>query len=409
MKVLVSAYACMPNMGSEPAVGWNMVRALARQHQLWVIVPEDNSPNIEAELTDNPLPRVQFVYYDLPIWVRWWNKDRKGVQLHYYLWQIGIYFRVKKLHREIGFDLIHHVTYCRYWNPSFIALLPVPFIWGPVGGGESTPKSLWKAYSFLEKIYERVRNLARWIGERDRFVKKTAKRSLLAFASTEETAIRLQQLQAKKVIVRGQCGLNREEIDLLENLPSAPPFPIRFVSIGRILHWKGFQLGMEAFAMAGIEGAEYWIIGEGSYQKSLAKQAAKLGISSQVKFYGWLSQSEAWLKLAQCHILIHPSLHESGGLVCLEAMAAGKPVICLNLGGPGIMVTEETGFKVATANLNEVVHNLAETMTVLARNSELRNNMGQAGQNLVKQKYNWDVNANFWLQLYQQINSNNSR
>lgn len=409
MNVLVSAYACMPNMGSEPAVGWNMVQVLAKQHQLWVIVPEDNSPNIEAELAKNPLPGVQFVYYDLPIWLRWWNKNRRGVQLHYYLWQIGIYFKVKKLHREIGFDLIHHVTYCRYWNPSFIALLPVPFIWGPVGGGESTPKALWKTYSFREKTYETVRNLARWIGENDWFVKKTAKHSLVAFASTEETAIRLQKLKAKKVIVMGQCGLDRQEIDFFQSLPTAPSSPIRFVSIGRILHWKGFQLGIEAFAMASIEQAEYWIIGEGPYKNSLAKQSVELGISSQVKFYGWLPQSEAWLKLSQCHVLIHPSLHESGGLVCLEAMAAGKPVICLDVGGPAIMVTEETGFKIATANLDEVVHNLAKKMTLLARDSELRNTMAKAGEERVKQKYSWDMNANFWWELYQQINSNNSR
>ena len=45
-------------------------------------------------------------------------------------------------------------------------------------------------------------------------------------------------------------------------------------------------------------------------------------------------------------MLIHPSLHDSGGWVCLEAMAAGRPVICLDLGGPGLQVTEKTGIKV---------------------------------------------------------------
>ncbi|MDY6802775.1 MAG: glycosyltransferase family 4 protein [Cyanobacteriota bacterium] len=403
MKVLISSYACMPNVGSEPAVGWNMVQILAKRHQLWVITREENRPGIEAELIKNPCAGASFIYYDLPPWARWWYREKRGLQLHYYLWQIGIYSVAKKLHREICFDLMHHVTYCRYWNPSFIALLPVPFIWGPVGGGESTPKALWKAYSFREKNYEAVRDLARWLGERDRFVKITAQRSTFAFASTEETASRLRLLKAKEIKVVEQCGLQQEEIDFLEKLPPAPSSPIKFISIGRVLHWKGFQLGLQAFALAELEEAEYWIVGEGPYQKSLRQQAEKLGISSQVKFWGWLSRDDTWRKLAECNVLVHPSLHESGGLVCLEAMAAGRPVVCLDLGGPAIMVTEETGFKIAASCVDEAVHQLAETMTILAGNPDLRISMGEAGQERIKQTYNWSVKTNFWMQLYEEL------
>ncbi|OZH52752.1 glycosyl transferase family 1 [Hydrocoleum sp. CS-953] len=403
MKILISSYACMPYTGSEPAVGWNMVQVLAKRHQVWVITREDNRPSIEAELIENPCPGAYFIYYDLPPWARWWYKKNRGVQLHYYLWQIGIYFIAKKLHREIGFDMMHHVTYCRYWNPSFIALLPVPFIWGPVGGGESTPKQLWKAYNFREKIYETVRDFARWLGERDSFVKITAERSTFAFATTEETASRLRLLKAKKVKVLEQCGLQQGEIDFLQRLPSAPSSPIRFISIGRILHWKGFQLGFQAFAMAKLDQAEYWVVGEGPYQKSLREQAEKLGISSQVKFWGWLARDETWHKLGDCHVLLHPSLHESGGLVCLEAMAARRPVVCLDLGGPGKMVTEETGFKIVATYVDEIVSKLADAMTVLARNSDLRMRMGKAAEERIKETYNWRVKANLWMNLYEEV------
>lgn len=298
---------------------------------------------------------------------------------------------------------MHHVTYCRYWNPSFIALLPVPFIWGPVGGGESTPKQLWKAYNFREKIYETVRDFARWLGERDRFVKITAERSTFAFATTEETASRLRLLKAKKVKVLEQCGLQQGEIDFLQRLPSAPSSPIRFISIGRILHWKGFQLGFQAFALAKLDRAEYWVVGEGPYQQSLYQQAEKLGISSQVKFWGWLARDETWHKLGDCHVLLHPSLHESGGLVCLEAMAARRPVVCLDLGGPGKMVPEETGFKIVATYVDEIVSKLADAMTVLARNSDLRMRMGKAAEERIKQTYNWRVKANLWMNLYEEL------
>ena len=60
----------------------------------------------------------------------------------------------------------------------------------------------------------------------------------------------------------------------------------------------------------------------------------------------------------------------SGGWTCLEAMAAGRPVVCLDLGGPATQVTEETGIKVPAPVPNQAVSGLAEAMTRLARDSE---------------------------------------
>ena len=93
--------------------------------------------------------------------------------------------------------------------------------------------------------------------------------------------------------------------------------------------------------------------------------------------------------LEDCHVLVHPSLHDSGGMVCMEAMAAGRPVVCLDLGGPGIQVTSKTGFKVAATTPNEAVNDMAVAMTQLAENEELRNSMSQAGKNHVRQNYSW--------------------
>ena len=67
----------------------------------------------------------------------------------------------------------------------------------------------------------------------------------------------------------------------------------------------------------------------------MEKLARELGITANVKFWGGIRRAQVLEKLAECDVLIHPSLHESGGWVCLEAMAAGRPVVCLDLGGPG--------------------------------------------------------------------------
>ena len=90
LRVLISAYACEPNKGSEPGIGWNMTKQIARYHEVWIITRANNRSVIEEDLKKKPLPNVHFCYYDLPFWCGFWKKAYGGLYLYYYLWQIGI-------------------------------------------------------------------------------------------------------------------------------------------------------------------------------------------------------------------------------------------------------------------------------------------------------------------------------
>ncbi|MBE9004347.1 glycosyltransferase family 4 protein [Fortiea sp. LEGE XX443] len=406
MKILVSAYACRPKMGSEPGVGWNMVQELAQKcGNVWVITRRDNQQSIEAEISKISVLGMNFVYHDLPAWARWWNRGQTALYFHYYFWQIGAYFLARKLHQENNFDLVHHVTYGRYCFPSFLSLLPIPFVWGPLGGGEAAPKSFWRDFHWSGKVYESLRDWSRWIGERDPFVKMTAKKSAVAIVCTSETADCVSALGAKRIErVLGQTGVNRQDIAQLEQYAvSHYQAPIRFISMGRLLHWKGFHLGLNAFAAANLEHGEYWIVGDGPERNRLEALAKELGISERVRFVGSIPREQALRILGESCALIHPSLHDFSPTVCIEAMAASRPVICLNLGGPAFQITEETGFRIASNTPEGAVQGLAEAIIRLAQDPELRIKMGQAGQKRVSELYRWDIKAKSLVQLYEDI------
>ena len=404
MKVLMSAYSCEPGQGSERGVGWNVVREVANHHEVWVLTrPDESKEAIEAELAGS-IPNLHFVYFTLPIWGGGWRWGANGaMQIHYYFWQIQAYFVARQLHRQIGFDVIHHVTFVKYSNPSFLSLLRVPFVWGPVGGGESAPMAFWRDFSWRAKTYETVRSLSRWLGEHDPFVYLTAKNSAIVRATTKDTAQRLNKLGVEKVEILPGIGLSEEEITKLEACPPQEDETlVRFVSIGRLLHWKGFHLGLRAFAQAKLANAEYWIIGDGPERDRLKALAQELE-AQQVKFLGMLPREETLNRLGECHVLVHPSLHDSGGGVCLEAMAAGRPVICLGIGGPAVLVTEKTGIIVLAQEPHQTVRDLAKAITCLAENSALRFRMGTAGQRLVRENYSWQTKGKNLAQLYEKI------
>lgn len=403
LKVLVSAYACKPNMGSEPGVGWNIVQELAKHHQVWVLTREENRAAIEEYCNENTQDNLTFIYCDPPGLAKY----LKYAQVpHYYFWQLGAYAVAKRLHQQITFDIAHHVTYVRYSTPSFLTLLPIPFIWGPVGGGESTPSGFWQDFSLKARVYEFLRTATHRIGEIDPFAKVTARRSALARATTEETARRLQLMGANKVQTCSALGLSQSELSMLGGFSVLRTNTIRFISIARLLHWKGLHLSLRAFAQANLPpNVEYWILGDGPERQALENLASELGICDRVQFLGALPRSETLQQLAQCYALIHPSLHDSGGLVCLEAMAAGRPVICLNTGGPATQVTAQTGIKVPVHYPQQVVADLADAMAKLAKDPSLCVRMSQAGQQHVREHFSWETKGKQLAQLYVELAS----
>lgn len=404
LRILVSAFYCEPRKGSEEGVGWNMAREIARHHDVWVLTRVKNRLSIEAETSRIPIPGLHFVYCDLPRWGRWWARGQLlEWHLYYYLWQVYVYFIARRLHRKIRFDLVHHVTFVKYWIPSFLSRLPMPFVWGPVGGGESAPKSFWRDFRFKAKISESLRDLGRRLGEYDPSVASTARQSAIALATTGETAARMTRLGAKGVRIFSQSGLSGEEIEHLSLRRMDNETPLRFISIGRLLHWKGFHLGLRAFAKADLPGeVEYWVVGDGPERRNLEALVRKLGVEDRVIFWGALPREETLVKLKECDILVHPSLHDSGGLVCLEAMAAGCPVICLRLGGPDVLLTEETGLKVPAQAPDQAERDLSDAISRLARDPDLRIRMGEAARRRVNEVFDWEAKGRVWQEFYEE-------
>lgn len=405
LKILISAYSIAPHVGSEPAVGWNTVKELSQHHDLWVITRSDRAEKIEPEIQQNPLPNVTFIYYDLPYWMRFWRVKQRGQRVHYQLWQMAIRPLMKKLHEQVGFDLTQHVTYVKYWAPSFLALLPPPFVWGPVGGGESIPGPFYKTLTPSGRRYEYVRNLSRIIGHYGPFVRMTARRARIGLATTRETAARMRQIGTKNVIVQPAIGMPDDEIAELGQIPPRTTGPVRFLSLGRLLDWKGFHLGLQAYAQVvkDMPETEFWVIGDGPQRAYLEGLVKSLGITDHVHFLGKLPRQQVLERLGECNVLVHPSLHDSGGGVCLEAMAAGRPVICLDLGGPGEIVDDATGIRVPALNPDQAVQGLAEAMRRMAQEPALRDPMGEAARARVRDQFAWGAKATTLTTLYQSV------
>ncbi len=391
-KVLASVYACEPGGGSEEGCGWNYILQLSKFADVWAVTRTFHKQKIENALRSMDLPNVHFEYYDFK-WPDAWHRAKRLERVHYNLWQYRMYKNVAKpLHDEVQFDVTHHLTWGQYWSASHLYRLPASFVWGPVGGGESAPDSFRSTFSLSGKFYESVRDLARKLGQLNPHVRNQAKYAKFALAATPETAFEMTRLGAKDVEVLPNAALPRADFELLSQNDTEHQDVFRVISIGRLLHWKGFHIGLRAFAkfVKHFPKAEYWIIGTGPDSDRLKALAKELGVTDSVRFWGQIPREEVLQKLGQCSVMLHPSLHDSSGWVPLEAGASGLPVVCLNLGGPGKLITEATGIKVEAIEPEQSIEDLGKALCKLAGNPELYAEMSRAGRQHIKENYLWE-------------------
>jgi glycosyltransferase involved in cell wall biosynthesis len=348
MKLLISAYACAPNRGSEYAVGWNWATEARRLgHEIWVLASSVYRADIVAACSLDPT--LDGIHWIFPT-VRSWRLER-GIEPEWertydMLWQWAARREARRLCREVAFDAIHHVSWAGIRAMTFLGSLGPPLIIGPIGGGETSPPGLRDALGRRGCILERVRDLS----SRTITFNPTTRLGLSAasviFASTAATRNLFRGAIRKKTVVFSQLGL--------PSLPVARPkvsrgYPPRFLYAGRLLYWKGVHIALRAFADVArqIPGAQFTIVGDGPERATLEQ-----GVGDGIKFVSRLPQGDLFRLYETYDLLLFPSLHDSGGFVALEALAHGMPVVCLDLGGPGDLVTSGCGIVVATAGLN---------------------------------------------------------
>jgi glycosyltransferase involved in cell wall biosynthesis len=402
LHVLLSAFACEPDEGSEPGVGWNWVKGLSAWCRVSAITRTSNRGAIEARLEQEPLQNVRFYYQDLPRGYDVPERSLVGQYLIYALWQYCAYRLAGLIYSTDPFDLAHHVTYCSLPGPVFMHRLPVPFIFGPVAGGETMPSSFVAGGGFSSLAYEFLRALRQRSIRWDPMVQSTIAQAAHILAATPETAGLIPSRHRAKVSLLTTSGL---EPDLVPPVRDDERSGQEMYVGGRLLHWKGFHLVIQAFARVSQKypAAKLSIFGDGPRRRALEQLVHSHGLSDRVRFMGWLPLPE-FLRMTQRNdIFLHPALHCSDPGVMYHAMAAEQPVICLDAPGPRMVVTPECGFTIPMNSVEQVVAGVAAAMERLLSDAELRRRMGHSGRKRVLEEFLWDKRAAMMIGLYRQV------
>lgn len=413
LKVLVSAYACNPlsteaSYPGEAILGWNLVKQLSRFHDLWVITRAYNRDALEEEARNGNIHNVTFFYLTLPGICSLLLKNYVGFRLYYLFWQISAFFLARRLRREFKFDAFHQITFNNDWMPSFIgALLPIPFIWGPVGGGQRTPRSLLGELGFKGFIDEFTRETGQSFWRLNPFRNRCVKNASAILVCNQDTRKKLS-CPDNKVYFFPVNGILSSDLITQEELASfetASRNDFRVLYAGRLDPIKGLGLAIRAFAIFTKKYPEsrFEIIGEGAEELRLRKLALNLGVEAKIFFLPWLSRGELIAKIRSSDVFVFPSFRDGGGAVVVEAMAGAKPVICLDTGGPAFHVQQEWGIKIAPLSPLYVITEIEKSLERLYLDRDLRIALGRAGRRRAEEFYLWDKLGDRLQEIYEEV------
>ena len=172
---------------------------------------------------------------------------------------------------------------------------------------------------------------------------------------------------------------------------------VNILSVGKLIYEKGHHIVIESLAdlLRSYDHLRLLIAGEGPYRPALEEICRRHGVADKVSFLGFVPNEQLSEIYRECHIFVHHPITIEGwweeffGVVAVEAMSSGLPLIVSDCGGLKYLVPEDAGFMIG----QEDREMLREKVKLLVENPTLRDDMGAQGRAFVCRRYSIPVVA----------------
>jgi len=371
MKILISSIACQPGLGSEAKVGWDAILAIAGTHECHVITHSVSKDAIHAVQREGMAANVTFHFHGENYT---WHSNRLIARIQSWLiyrkWQSGLLDIAIRLHRKHHYNIVHHLTYATWRVPSPLWQLPIPFVWGPIGGAAKMPLQFYQILSPSAVAFEVARNISTWISSRSKAFLECVQESTVVIAANQETITFLRQFRKTAPIHKLPVAFfSDEQVHTLRKgrrvAASLPGQPLRIFAGGNLIGSKGLALALKALALAQKKGisCHYTIAGGGPEVARLQRLTQSLGLTASVLFHSGYSGQSYIEKLQTSDVYLMPSFRETTPVTLLESILAGCFPIIVNQSAAGeILSALGGGIAVEALNVPETIFNLATAL-----------------------------------------------
>ena len=347
------------------------------------------------------LPDVTVITKEEPKWARRFERLNAMAKLSYgafYAWANGTIKEI--LEGGEQFDVAHQFSPIALRFPSPLRNHPIPYVLGPLGGSLDTPKEL-QSECGSAAWYTRFRNVDRIRLRRDPLLKSSYRKAsaVLGVAPYVRELIGADKLRRFEVI--SELGVQ------MLRTPKAAQFSqssFRMLHVGRGVRTKGLRDCIRALdLLRDIPGLHLDVAGKGEEMGICETLARELDVRHLVTFHGQISREEVDHLYANADVFCFPSFREPSGSVVFEALSFGLPVVVADRGGPGHVVDDSCGFKVAVAEPVQFSQQIAAAVRTLSAMPELRKRLSAGAIKKMTEIGLWPAKIERLLSIYKEI------
>jgi glycosyltransferase involved in cell wall biosynthesis len=398
--IILTAYDVDPFKGGESAVGWNVALQGAREFNVILITRENNRTNIESYVGRESCPKnLQFEYFDLPYYLRFWKRGVRGSSVYFYLWQMFVPFAI--WHRKYAFDVSHSVNFVSDNFPTFLWMLKKPVIWGPVSHHEKIGRSFVEFYGIAAYVWDRFTWLIKLVfWNFDPFHYMAKRKSFKILAGNQSVPVRLNIDECNYVkfsssaIVGLPAESNRLQSDDFNILVVSRLAPVKSVDVC-ILAFEKFVIDNPSVS------ATLNIVGSGPYSDMLKRLAEQTICYEKIVFHGNVLFEDLESHYNEASTYFTAS-HEGGGMSVVEALSHGLPVICFDNFGPGESVDDSCGLRIKVDGRKHAITNFAGCLSAIYLDDNLRKHMSGNARKRVKDNFLWSHRGDTLKEIYEQ-------
>lgn len=403
LSILINAYACSPNMGSEPGMAWNWCVNLAKYSELHIITEGEFRNEIEAALPTLPQGKNMHFYYN-PVSEKirkmCWNQGDWRFYKYYKEWQWKTYLIAKDICQKTHIDILHQLNMIGFREPGYLWKIPdIPFVWGPVDAKESFPLAYLEGASLKTKLFIQLKNtITKWQLQHAKRVRLAVKRASCVISASSNSQQAFNKYFQIESPLLNETGCYIQEHPIIDK--SKKEY-LDVLWVGKLDFRKQLGLALRSIAATKNPHIKLHIVGGGNnfiYQ-TLAKE---LGIESQCKWYGAISHEEVQTIMQKSDVFFFTSVAEGTPHVVLEAIGNNLPVVCFDTCGQGDSINETVGRKIKLSNPNLSSQQFAMILNELENNRDMLKEMSENCKERQKE-LSWDRKAQQMIGLYQKI------
>jgi glycosyltransferase involved in cell wall biosynthesis len=401
LKILVSAYACGPNWGSEIGMGWNWIVHLSNYCQLTVITEKGFEKDILEKLPSLNLKyNPEFYFIDIGDKGRklFWMQGSFLFYSFYKKWQQQAYNLAVDLIKSDKFDIVHQLNMIGFREPGYLwKIKKVPFVWGPVGGYNQIPWSYIPKMDIKNIFFYSAKNIINAIQMKllSR-PKKSAMNSSLLFAATNESMNVLSKYSRFTPILLNETGCLKSMVNNVNGNNET----LKILWVGRIQGLKALPIALKALAKVKKHVKfSFTIIGDGPDTDMCKQLAIDLAIENYCSWHGRIPNEAVINEMEISDFLFFTSLKEGTPHVITEAIQNGLPVLCHDACGHGAVITEECGVKIPMISYKNSIQDFGKAIVELSKDKEKLNLLSDGALNRANE-LTWDSKAAFMYGMY---------